>query len=83
MLNFLRRNAEKLLFGFGIAMAIFAYGVAAAKYDIFPHNTLQAAFAAGRDWKDNWRHYLGIRSNWAQETTRSGGVTIHDPEQVR
>lgn len=78
MLNFLRRNAEKMLFGFGIAVAIFAYGVAAAKYNIFPHSTLQAAFAAARDWQDNWRHYFGIRSNWAQDTTRSGGVTIHD-----
>ena len=82
MVNFLRRNAERILFAFGIAVAIFAYGVAAAKYHIFPHSTLQAAFTAARDWQDNWQHYLGIRSNWVQDTKRAGGVTIHDRDRV-
>lgn len=82
MLSFLRRNAEKMLFAFGVALAIFAYGVAAAKYDLFPHRTLQAAFAAARDWKDNWRHYFGIRSNWVQDSSREGGVTIHDKDRA-
>ena len=82
MLNFLRHNAEKMLFAFGVAMAIFAYGVAAAKYDLFPHRTLQSAFAAARDWQENWRHYLGIRSNWVQDSPRQGGVTIHDRERA-
>ena len=82
MVNFLRRNAERILFAFGIAVAIFAYGVAAAKYHIFPHSTLQAAFTAARDWEDNWQHYLGIRSNWVQDTVRAGGVTIHDRDRV-
>lgn len=80
MLSFLRRNGDKLIFAFGLAVVVFAYGVAVGKLRVFPHDVIEAATEAARDWRDNWRHYLGIRSKWVQDTHRGGGVTIHDPQ---
>lgn len=82
MLSFLRRNAEKILFVCGIAVAIFAYGIAVGRYRVFPGSVLEPAFEAASDWSSNWRHLLGIRSNWVQDTHRAGGVTVHDPARA-
>ena len=82
MLSFLRRNAEKIVFALGVAAAIFAYGLAVGRYKAFPASLLEPAFEAAHDWRENWRHYLGIRSNWVQDTKRSGGVTVHDPARA-
>ena len=51
-----------LVFAFGLAIAVFAYGIAVGKPRLFPHDVIEAATEAARDWRDNWRHYLGIRS---------------------
>lgn len=82
MLSFLRRHVDKVVFALGLALAVFAYGVAVGKFRLFPHDMIEAATEAARDLAENWRHYLGIRSKWVQDTTRGGGVTIHDPERT-
>ena len=82
MLSFLRRHMDKLVFAWGMAAVVFAYGIAVAKYQVFSHAVLQAAFDAGRDWRDNWRHHLGIRSNWVNDSDRPGGVSRHDPARA-
>jgi hypothetical protein len=78
MLSFLRRNLDKLVFAVGLALVVFAYGVAVGKFRLFPHDMIEAATEAARDWSENWRHYLGIRSKWVQDTARAGSVTKHD-----
>src|SRR3712207_6811037 len=82
MLSFLRRHADKIVFAVGLLLAVFAYGVAVGKFRLFPHDVIENATEAARDWRDNWRHYLGIRSKWDQDTARGGGVTIHDPARA-
>jgi hypothetical protein len=79
MLSFLRRHGDKLVFALGLVIAVFVYGVAVGKFRLFPHDVFENAAEAARDWRDNWRHYLGIRSKWDQDTARGGSVTIHDP----
>ena len=78
MLSFVRRNAEKIVFALGLMLAVFAYGVAVGKFRIWPHDVIEAATEAGRDWNDNWRHYLGIRSKWIQDTKLPGGVSVNE-----
>lgn len=82
MLGFLRRNLDKLVFALGVVLAVFAYGVAVGKFRLWPHDVIEAATEAGRDWRENWRHYLGIRSKWVQDSTLPGGVSIHDPARA-
>jgi hypothetical protein len=79
MLGFLRRNLDKIVFALGVALVVFAYGVAVGKFRLFPHDVIEAATEAGRDWAENWRHYLGIRSKWVQDSNLAAGVSIHDP----
>lgn len=79
MLSSLRRNADKIVFAFGLALVLFAYGVAVGKFRIWPHNFIEAAIEAGRDWSENWRHYLGIRSKWVQDSKEPPGVSKYDP----
>ncbi len=76
----MRASFEKILFGTGLAVVLFLVGVAADRYEIFPVPYLNAAVDAARDWRANWRHYLGIESKWVRPNPRSGGgVTRHDP----
>src|SRR5688500_11381646 len=82
ILGFLGRHVDKLAFALGFGFLVFGYGVAVGKLRIAPHDTISAAVEAARDWQENWRHYLGVRSKWVQPTTRGGGVTIHDPRRA-
>lgn len=79
MLSFVRRNAEKIVFAAGVGLVVFGYGVAVGKLRLFPHDLIEAAAEAGRDWRENWRHYLGLRSRWLQPTTRGSALPVHDP----
>jgi hypothetical protein len=82
-LAFLRGRWDLVLFGLGVLGLAFAYGVAVGKYRFFPHDVINAAGDALQDWRDNWRHYLQIRSRYLQPTARTaGGVTVHDPNAV-
>ena len=67
------------LFCLGLLGIAFAYGVAVGKYRLFPHTEISRAADALKDWRENWRHYLGIRSRYLLPTTRTaGGVTMLD-----
>src|SRR4051794_25294965 len=62
------------LLGVGVAI-----GIAIEPFRLPPAATIDAAVDAARDWQENWRHYLGIRSKYLLPTTRvAGGVTTHD-----
>jgi hypothetical protein len=63
----------------GLAVLAFIFGVVTAKLGTFPSGSVGYAIDAVRDWRDNWRHYLQIRSKYAVDTHRSGGVTASDP----
>ena len=66
--------------GLGLLALVFAYGVAVGKYRLFPHDAINRAGDALQDWRENWRHYLRIRSRYLLPTARTaGGVTVHDP----
>ena len=79
----LRGRWDLFLFGLGLLAVVFAYGVAVGKYRLFPHDVVNAAGDALQDWRENWRHYLQIRSRYLQSTTRTaGGVTVHDPAAI-
>ncbi len=45
--------------------------------------SLSEAVEAFRDWRSNWRHYLGIRSKWLQPNLRGAGVTRFDPQKAQ
>jgi hypothetical protein len=82
MLSFLRRNLDRIVFAVGAALLVFGYGVAVGKLRLFPHDMIEAAAEAGRDWRENWRHYLGIRSRWLQPTARTATLPVHDPARA-
>ena len=78
-----RGRWDLVLFGLGLLALAFAYGLAAGKYRLFPHDTIDRAADALRDWRENWRHYLQVRSRYLLPTARTvGGVTVHDPAAV-
>jgi hypothetical protein len=70
---------DLVLFCLGLLGIAFAYGVAVGKYQVFPHTELNRAADALKDWRENWRHYLGFRSRYLLPTARAdGGVTVFD-----
>jgi hypothetical protein len=75
-----RRRFEVLAFASGLAAFVFLAGVLVGHTRAFPYPSLNAAYDVVTDWRENWRHYLGVRSNFALPTARTeGGVTVHDP----
>lgn len=74
---------ERLFFGAGIAVLLFLAGMAADRYGLFPTPQINAAVDAARDWRANWRHYLGIRSKWLEPNRRGSGVTVYDEERAQ
>ncbi len=74
---------ERFFFIAGIAVLVFLAGVAADRYRLFPTSQLNAAVDAAKDWRTNWRHYLGIRSKWLEPNHRGSGVTVYDEERAQ
>ena len=67
------------LFLAGLLALAFGYGVAVGKGLLFPHVVINNAVDAARDWRENWRQYLGLRSEFVLPTARTaGGVTRYD-----
>ncbi len=61
----------------------FLYGIGVGKYALPPATQLKQALDAAQDWKENWRHYFGIRSKYVEPTPRNqGGVTVYDRERA-
>ena len=66
-----------------VALVMFVYGIGVGKYDWPPARQLKMAMDAAQDWKENWRHYLGIRSRYVEPTPRrTGGVTVYDRQRA-
>ncbi len=83
MYNLSREKLEIILFVVGLTVIVFLAGMTVAKAKWFPSSILSEAFDAAEDWRDNWRHYLGLRSKFALATSRTkGGVTLHDRAQA-
>lgn len=76
----MRPSLETTIFSLGLAVIVFVAGVAFDRYNWFPVPYLNAAVDAARDWRSNWRHYLGFESKWIQPNRRQGGgVLRHEP----
>lgn len=74
---------DRLLFLGGLLVLVFAYGYATGRWDWPPADTIARALDAAADWRDNWRHYLHIRSKYLAERPRQqGGVTVWDRERA-
>ncbi len=70
---------EKLSPYLAVTVVAFVYGIGVGKYGLPPAGVLKQAMDAAEDWRDNWRHYLGIRSRYVEPTPRrTGGVTVYD-----
>lgn len=81
MLRWLRHHFAALLFAASLLALAFGYGLAVGKFRIFPHNIINAGVDAARDWQENWRHFLGIRSKWLQPTARTERLAWRDPDR--
>src|SRR4051794_41522244 len=74
-----RERLERGLFLAGLLAFAFGYGVAVGKGLLFPYVVINNAIDAARDWRENWRQYLGLRSEFVLPTARTaGGVTRYD-----
>ncbi len=74
---------EKLSPYLAVALLTFVYGIGVGKYGLPPAAQLKRAVDAAQDWRDNWRHYLGIRSKYVEPRPREkGGVTVYDRERA-
>src|SRR3954447_25503971 len=74
-----RERLERGLFLAGLLALAFGYGVAVGKGLLFPHVLINNAVDAARDWRENWRQYLGLRSEFVLPSERTaGGVTRYD-----
>ncbi len=74
------RAVEQVLFAMGCMAIAFLAGMVVARARLFPYPELNAAQEAVNDWRENWRHYLGVRSRFALPSERTeGGVVKHDP----
>ena len=75
------RSMDKALFILSLGLMVLAYGIAAGRYDLFPATLADLTVDTMRDWKRNWRHYLGIRPEQLLEDARypGEGVTVNDP----
>src|SRR3954466_8630538 len=74
-----RERLEVGLFLAGLLALAFGYGVAVGKGLLFSHVLINDAIDAARDWRENWRQYLGLRSEFVLPTARTaGGGTRYD-----
>jgi hypothetical protein len=80
LLSFVRTKWDLLLFFVGILGLSFAVGMAVERFRIFPYYLIDGAAAAAEDWRENWRHYLQIRSKHLRPSDRKqAGVTRYEP----
>ena len=78
--GWLRRYGEIVVFGIGLATAVFLIGIAVGRIGMFPWPIINAAIDAATDLRMNASHYLGIRSRYEGPTDRAeGGLTVNDP----
>jgi hypothetical protein len=78
MFGWLGRRIEVVIFVISAMLLVFGYGVAVGKYRVFPHSIINAAADSARDWKENWEHFLGLRSKWLHPTMRTQRISWRD-----
>lgn len=66
----------------GLTVLAYVGGVVAAQLDLFPATQVRSAIEAAKDWRQNWRHYLQIRSMYAVPTDKPDGWTVSDAGAV-
>lgn len=66
----------------GVAALAYVGGIAAAQVGLFPAPQVRAAVEAAKDWRQNWRHYLQIRSMYEAATDRQAGWSVRDAGSV-
>ena len=71
---------ERAAFACGCLAIAFLAGMYVTRARVFPYPQLNAAQDAVSDWRENWRHYLGLKSRFALPSdATTGGVVQHDP----
>src|SRR3954468_1487668 len=72
-------RVDLMVFLLGLLGLAFGYGVGVGKGLLFPYVVINNAIDAARDRCENWRQYLGLRSEFVLPTARTtGGVTRYD-----
>ena len=71
------RAVEQVLFAMGCMSIAFLAGMVVARARWFPYPELNAAQEAVKDWHENWRHYLGVKSRFALPSERTEGGAVH------
>jgi Arylsulfotransferase (ASST) len=79
--SWLRQKIELVIFFISAMALVFGYGIAVERYRLFPHAIINSAIDSARDWKGNWRHFLGVQSKWLQPTERTERISWRDPER--
>jgi hypothetical protein len=79
VLGWLRRRLDVVLFALDCAVLVFLARMVAGQAKLFPYPPLHAVSEAWDDWRENRRHYLGLRSKHLEPTTRTAGVVV-DPK---
>src|SRR3954453_13180812 len=68
-------RVDLMVFLLGLLGLAFGYGVSVGKGLLFPY-VINNAIDVTRDWRENLRQYLGLRSEFVLQTARTtGGVT--------
>lgn len=75
------RHLDKILFGLALAGLVFAYSLAAGRFDLSPAPQIDTALDVVRDWRSHWRHHLRLRPDQMLERARfdGEGVVVHNP----
>ncbi|MFO1049649.1 MAG: arylsulfotransferase family protein [Geminicoccaceae bacterium] len=66
----------------GLLVLAYLGGILAGRSGLFPAGQIAAAAEVVQDWRENWRHYLGIRSKFTAATDRPAGLLVHDAARV-
>ncbi|MEZ5863118.1 MAG: arylsulfotransferase family protein [Geminicoccaceae bacterium] len=82
MLSWLRRHIDTIVFSTSLLVLVFGFGVAVGKFRIFPHDQINEAVEAAKDWWEHWRHFARLESKWLQPTHRTERITWRDPART-
>ncbi len=64
----------------GVGLLAYAGGLVSAQANLEPFKMVKEAHRAASDWRQNWRHYLGIRPMYLRPAPNSAsGVTVNEP----
>ncbi len=81
---YLRARWIKIYFYAAVLLVVFAYGLAAGMFGLFPAQQVRQGIKAGRDWVSNAEHYARIRpdKHLRDAKVEGDGVTVLDVDRV-